>query len=174
MMRHTRKCILITTILALSLALAIPVLAQVPPKGGALMPMDVFTPITKGYDLIRDGKYDAARYEFAKAAKRDKFNPFALNNMAVLDERSGKLNDAMAHLKDATLHAEQYKDKVAQTCFVGGGCMAVEPTRQAGTTSTIAPIIQENIQKLQAKIAATGTPPPPGSPPPMSPAPKAK
>jgi hypothetical protein len=174
MMRHTRKCILILTILALSLAFTIPALAQVPPKGGALMPQDVFTPIAQGYDFIRDGKYDAARNQFEIAAKRDKFNPFALNNMAVLDERAGKLNDAMAHLKDATLHAAEYKDKVSQTCFVGGGCLAVKPTRQAGTSSSIAPIIQENIQKLQAKMAATGTPAPPVSPPPMTPAPKTK
>ena len=112
--------------------------------------------------------------QFATAAKLDKFNPFALNNLAVLDEREGKLNDALANLKDATLHAAQYLDKTAQTCFAGGGCMAVKPTRELGTTSTILPIIQENISKLEAKIAATKTPPPPVSPPPMVPAPKTK
>ena len=53
--------------------------------------------------------------------------------------KDGKLNDALAHLKDATIHAAQYKDKVAQTCFVGGGCMAVKPVRAVGETSTILP-----------------------------------
>jgi hypothetical protein len=174
---------------ALSLALTIPALAQVggtsggpgqqsapagTVRGGAMMPDDVYTPISKGYDLIRDGKYEAARYEFADAVKRDKFNPFALNNLAVLDERDGKLNDAMAHLKDATIHAAEYKDKVAQTCFAGGGCMAVKPVRAVGETSSILPIIQENTKKLEAKIAATKTPPPAGSPPPIVPAPKTK
>ncbi len=89
--------------------------------------------------------------------------------MAVLEEREGKLNDALANLKDATTHANEYLDKVTQTCFAGGGCLAVKPLRELGEKSSIAPIIQENIQKLQAKIAATGTAPPPGSPPPMVP-----
>ncbi len=184
-MRHTRNCFLFFVIL--SLAFAIPVLAQGGPpgpgqqaapagtvRGGAMMPVDVYTPISKGYDLIRDGKYEAARDQFATAVKLDKFNPFALNNLAVLDERDGKLNDALAHLKDATTHAAEYKDKVAQTCFAGGGCMAVKPVRAAGETSSILPIIQENTKKLEAKIAATGTAPPAGSPPPIMPAPKTK
>ncbi len=187
-MRHSRKYLFIMAIMALSLALTIPAWAQVggPPgpgqqsapagtvRGGALMPDDVYTPIAKGYDLIRDGKYEAARHEFETAAKLDHFNPFALNNLGVLDEREGKLNDALAHLKDATLHAAEYKDKVAQTCFAGGGCMAVKPVRAVGETSTILPIIQENTKKLEAKIAATKTPPPAVSPPPITPAPKTK
>jgi len=188
MMRHTSKCLLIATITALSLALVIPAFAQPggPPgpgsqkakagtvRGGAMMPDDVYTPISKGYDLIRDGNYAGARGQFAEAVKRDKFNPFALNNLAVLDERDGKLNDALANLKDATIHAAEYKDKVAQTCFAGGGCMAVKPIRAVGETSEISKIIQENIAKLQAKKAATGTPSPAGSPPPVVPAPKTK
>lgn len=188
-MRHTRKCLFILLLTALSLALAIPALAQVGGtkggpgtqsapagtiRGGAMMPDDVYTPIRQGYEFIRDGKYEAARNEFLKAAQLDKLNPFALNNLAVLDEKDGKLNDALAHLKDATIHAAQYKDKVAQTCFVGGGCMAVEPVRAVGETSTILPIINENIAKLEAKKAATGTPSPAGSPPPIMPAPKTK
>ncbi len=201
-MRHTRKSLFILMLLGLSLALTIPAFAQAPapptqsgggppgpgmqkyppteqepahrtgPRG--LMADDVYTPIAQGYDLIRDGNYPAARDRFAEAVKRDPFNPFALNNLAVLDEKDGKLNDALAHLKDATTHAADYKDKVAQTCFVGGGCMAVKPTKVAGETSSILPIIQENIQKLEAKKAATGTPSPAGSPPPIVPAPKTK
>ncbi len=202
MMRHTRKCLFILVLTALSLALTIPVFAQAqapatqggggPPGPGmttspptmqepkhhtgprGLMGDDVYTPIAKGYDLVREGNYAAARYQFAEAVKRDSFNPFALNNLAVLDEKDGKLNDALAHLKDATTHSDDYKDKVAQTCFVGGGCMAVKPTKVAGETSSIAPIINENIAKLEAKKAATGTPSPAGSPPPIMPAPKTK
>ncbi|MCX5890584.1 MAG: hypothetical protein NTY36_14225 [Deltaproteobacteria bacterium] len=189
MMRHSRNCLLFLVIL--SLAFAIPALAQMAPtggakgpgqqtapagtiRGGAMMPDDVYTPISKGYDFIRDGKYEAARNEFAKAVLLDKFNPFALNNLAVLDEKDGKLNDALAHLKDATIHSAEYKDKVAQTCFAGGGCMAVKPVRAVGETSEISKIIQENTAKLQDKIAKTGTPPPAGSPPPIMPAPKTK
>jgi hypothetical protein len=166
-MRNTRKYVILTVVAALCLFMAMPVMAQ--PKGGALMPMDSFTPIAQGYDFVREGKYEAAKAQFAIAVKRDRYNPFALNNMAVLEEREGKLNDALANLKDATTHANDYLDKVTQTCFAGGGCLAVKPLRELGEKSSIAPIIQENIQKLQAKIAATGTPPPPGTPPPMVP-----
>ena len=164
-----RKYLIFTVVAALCLFVALPVLAQ--PKGGALMSMDVFTPIAKGYDFVREGKYEAAKMEFAKAVKADRYNPFALNNMAVLEEREGKFNDALANLKDATTHAEEYFDKVTQTCFAGGGCLAVKPLRELGEKSSIAPIIAENITKLEAKIAATGTAPPAGSAPPMSPVP---
>jgi len=166
-MRNTRKYVIFTVVAALCLFMAMPVLAQ--PKGGALMTMDAFTPIAQGYDFVREGKYEAAKNEFAKAVKADRHNPFALNNMAVLEEREGKLNDALANLKDATTNANDYLDKVTQTCFAGGGCLAVKPLRELGEKSSIAPIIQENIQKLQAKIAATGTAPPPGTAPPMVP-----
>jgi tetratricopeptide (TPR) repeat protein len=171
-MRHTRTCVILLVVAALFLFVASPVLAQ--PKGGALMPEDVFTPIAKGYDLIRDGKYDAAKYEFETAVKRDRHNAFALNNLAVLEERGGHLNEALANLKDATTHAAAYHDKVVQTCFVGGGCLAVKPVRAASNHSEIAPIIAENIKKLEAKMAAQKTPAPPGSPPAMVPPPKTK
>lgn len=171
---RTRKFLIFCMIAALSLVFTIPVLAQVPPKAGALMTEDAFTPISKGYDLIRAGKYEAAKYEFEAAAKADPMNPFALNNMAVIQEQEGNLNDAMANLKAATTNADKYLDKVVQTCFAGGGCMAVKPTREKGEKSSVAPIIQENIKKLEAKIAATGTKPPAGSPPPLVPAPPTK
>ncbi len=195
-MQHTRKFMLIAMILTLALACAIPVFASsrrpmapatgVGPgagypaapggviKGGALMPVDVYTPIRRGYAFVREGKYDAAKHEFGIAAKLDELNPFALNNLGVLDEQDGKLNDALAHFKDAAIHAAQYKDKVAQTCFVGGSCMAVEPERKLAANSEILPIIQENITKLEAKIASTKTPPPAVNPPPIMPAPKTK
>ena len=128
----------------------------------------------EGGELIENAEYEAAKNEFAKAMKADPNNPFAFNNNAVLLEREGKLNDALALLNRASTHANEYFDKVTQTCFAVGGCLAVKPLREVGEKSSIAPIIQENIAKLQAKIAATGTAPPPGSPPPMVPPAKTK
>ena len=171
-MRNTRKYVILAVVAALCLFMALPVMAQ--PKGGAMMPMDVYTPIAAGYDFVREGKYDAAKAEFAKAMKADPNNAFAFNNNAVLLEREGKLNDALALLNRASKHADEYLDKVTQTCFAGGGCLAVKPLREVGEKSSIAPIVQENITKLQAKIAATGTAPPAGSPPPMMPPAKGK
>jgi tetratricopeptide (TPR) repeat protein len=133
----------------------------------ALMAEDVFTPIAKGYDLLRDGKYEAAEYQFADALKRDRYNPFALNNLAVLQERNGKMKDALAYLTDAKAHAPEYFEQVEQTCFVGGLCNAVKPVRKLGATSVIAPIVDENYNKLQEKMAKTPTAPEPSTPPPM-------
>jgi Tfp pilus assembly protein PilF len=170
-----RKSLVFLMVAALALLLASPVLAQ--PKGGAMMKEDVFTPIAKGYDFIRDGKYEAAKFEFKNAVAKDPNNSFALNNLAVLEEQGGKFNDAMAFLKQATVAAADYKDKVAQTCFAGGGCMAVKPVRAVADKSAIADIVAENIKKLEAKMAAAKTPAPPGSPPavmPVTPTPPAK
>jgi tetratricopeptide (TPR) repeat protein len=167
-----RKFVILAVVAALCLFVALPVMAQ--PKGGALMKMDAFTPIAQGYDFIREGKYDAAKNEFAKAMKADPNNSFAFNNNAILLEREGKLNDALALLNRASEHANEYLDKVTQTCFAGGGCLAVKPLREVGEKSSIAPIVQENIAKLEAKIKATGTAKPAGSPPPMVPPAKTK
>lgn len=131
----------------------------------ALMAEDVITPIAKGYDLLRDGKYEAAEYQFKDALSRDRYNPFALNNLAVLQERNGNLKDALAYLTDAREHAAEYLEQVETTCFVGGLCNAVKPVRKLGTTSAIAPIIEENYKKLQEKIAKNPTAPQPSSPP---------
>jgi tetratricopeptide (TPR) repeat protein len=168
-MRNTRNlmtvvaCLLAVAFLFTSVALAQP--ARTGPR--AQMKEDVLTPIAKGYDLLRDGKYEAAEYQFADALKRDRFNPFALNNLAVLQERNGKFKDALAYLTDAKAHAAEYLDQVEQTCFVGGLCNAVKPVGRVGTTSAIAPIVDENYNKLQDKIAKTPVPPTPSTPPAM-------
>ncbi len=129
------------------------------------LPADIYGPIAKGYDLILDGKYDAAAAEFKKATEKDKNNPFALNNLAAIESQKGNYKSAMALLEQALPQAEKYKDKVAQTCFVAGLCNAVKPQKELGPTSTIAPIIKENIAKLKPKLEAM--PPKPASPPPM-------
>jgi len=182
-MRNTRNlmtvvaCLLAVGIIFASVALAQKTTAPEPqPTVGepkqrtgprALMAQDVFSPLSKGYDLLREGKYEAAEYQFADALKRDRYNPFALNNLAVLQERGGKFNDALAYLTDAKAHAAEYLDQVDQTCFVGGLCNATKPQRKLGTTSTIAPIVDENYNKLKEKIAKTPIAPQPSTPPPM-------
>jgi tetratricopeptide (TPR) repeat protein len=120
--------------------MAMPVLAQ--PKGGALMAKDVFTPIAQGYDFVREGNYEAAKNEFNKAVKADRHTPFALNNLAVLDEREGKLNDAFAHLKDATTEADAYFDKVTQ--ILCDDKKALSTIRQHGDNGAIVRVTKDN------------------------------
>ncbi len=167
-MRNTRKLMtVVACLLAVGLLFATVGLAQDRTGPRAMMKEDVFTPLTKGYDFLKEGKYEAAEYQFKDALSRDRYNPFALNNLAVLQERAGKLKDALAYLNDAKAHAAEYFDQVEQTCFVDGLCSAVKPQRKMGTKSTIAPIIDENYKKLQEKIAKTPMSPEPSTPPRM-------
>lgn len=129
------------------------------------IPAEVYGPIEKGYALLLDGKYDAAAAEFQKATKIDNTNPFALNNLAAIETQKGNYKSAKALLDQAAASADKYKQKVAQTCFVAGLCNAVKPSKELGPTSTIVPIIQENIAKLKPKLEAM--PPEPASPPKM-------
>lgn len=167
-MRYTRNLMtVVVCLLAVGLLFGSVALAQERTGPRGLMNQDVFTPLAKGYDLLQEGKYEAAEWQFADALKRDRYNPFALNNLAVLQERNGKLKDALAYLTDAKAHAAEYLDQVEQTCFVGGLCNASKPLRKLGAKSTIAPIVDENYNKLKEKIAKTPMAPEPSTPPPM-------
>ena len=175
-----RKLLALLATMALILAFSSLTLAQAPgptppppPTGPRVMPEDVFTPLTKGYDLFRDGKYEAAEFQFKEALKADRYNSFALNNLAALMERQGKLKEAMAYLTDAQVHVADYKDKLEQTCFPGGLCAAAKPVKQVGPTSMIATVVADNMAKLKEKMAKTPMAPQPSAPPPME-APKKK
>jgi tetratricopeptide (TPR) repeat protein len=161
-MRYLRNCLVLLAIASLFLFLSTPAMAQPRP-----MPEDVFTPLAMGYDLMREGKYDAAEFKFKTALERDRYNPFALNNLAAIAAQKGKLKEALAFLTDAQTHAKEYFDKYEQVCFTEGLCTGVKPLRNVGTESAIAKIIQENMAKLKAKIAATPEKPQPSTPPPM-------
>lgn len=152
---------LAATLLATSL-LFLSTLALAQPRP---MAEDVFTPIAQGYDLMRAGNYAAAQYEFETALKRDRYNPFALNNLAVLKEQQGKVQEALAYLVDAQANARDYHDQVEQTCFARGLCAGIKPVKIVGPTSTIAAVIAGNLQRLQDKLAKNPLPPEPATPP---------
>lgn len=134
-------------VVGLMLVLSSPALAQPRP-----MTKDIFTPLVKGYDFMKEGKFKAAQFEFEKVTKADPHNPFAYNNMAVIMEKEGKLQEALSYLLQAQTHAAEYYDKVQQTCLVGGLCYAARPIRKVGKESTVAPIIEENIKRVKEKM----------------------
>jgi tetratricopeptide (TPR) repeat protein len=160
-----KKRLVLVMALGLCLMMALPAMAQLTTWGKGPFPVSIYGPLNDGFDLIQAGKYDLAAEKFKEVLKVDLNNPFALNNLAAIEEQKGHLREAMALLKQATTHASEYLQKVAQTCFVAGLCTAVKPTKEMGATSTIAPIVNDNIAKLQPKIDAL--PPAPTSPPPM-------
>lgn len=161
--------VLVLSVLAVFLVITTSAFAQ--PR---IMPEDVYTPLAKGYDLMRDGKYAAAEAEFKSALAKDRYNPFALNNLAAIKTQEGKLKEAMAYLTDAGTHAKDYLDKYQEVCFTGGLCTGVKPVKVMGTESSIAKVVAENMAKLQAKIAATPEKPVPSTPPPMEKVPATK
>lgn len=164
-MRQVRSATSLVLALGLCLLLAAGAAAQITDYGAVPLPADIYGPLNEGFALLADGKYDAAAVKFKEVLKKDNENPFALNNLAAIEAQKGRYREAMAFLQQATVKADKYKQKVAQTCFVAGLCNAVKPKQEVGPTSTIAPIIAENIAKLKPKVDAL--PPQPSSPPPM-------
>ena len=88
---------------------------------------EIFVPLTRGFEALRAGNDDLARLEFEKVIKIDPYNPYALNNLAVLAEKQEKLKEAMAYLLDAETYAAEYLHKTEEICEAGGLCLAVVP-----------------------------------------------
>jgi tetratricopeptide (TPR) repeat protein len=118
----------------------------------------VFLPLSQGYEALRAGQDDQAWAEFEKVIKIDPYNPYALNNLAVLAEKQGKLKEAMAFLLDAETYAAEYLHKVDEICEGRGLCLAMVPSQQKGQTSSIASLIHGNINLLRTKIGKAPAP----------------
>ena len=121
---------------------------------------DLLPPLAEGYAALRAGEAEKARAEFEKVLAIDGFNPYALNNLAVLAERQGKLKEAMAYLLTAETYAAGYCHRLEEICEGGGLCLAVLPSRDKGPNSSIVAIIHSNIELLRNKISKSGTPAP--------------
>jgi hypothetical protein len=102
---------------------------------------------------MKSGKTDAARAQLVQVIQADRYNPYALNNMAVISEQQGRLKEALAYLLDAETHAADYMEKPEELCHVGGLCVALKPSRVQGSRSSIAALIHGNINLLKIKIA---------------------
>lgn len=121
---------------------------------------DLLPPLAEGYAALRAGETDRARAEFEKVLAIDGFNPFALNNLAVLAERQGKLKEAMAYLLTAETYAAGYCHRLEEICEGGGLCLAVLPSSTKGPNSSIVAIIHSNIELLRNKISRSTNPAP--------------
>lgn len=151
-MRNTRKWVGLSIAVLFGVACLFAVMSSPAIAQPRLMKEGIYTSLIKGYDFMKAGKYDAAQMEFQKVTKVDPYNPFANNNLAVIMEKRGKLQEAMSDLKNGLTHAKEYYDKLQQICFPGGLCYAVRPVRKLGKESSIAPIIAENIKRLKTKM----------------------
>jgi tetratricopeptide (TPR) repeat protein len=114
---------------------------------------DAYNPLNLSYQYMKSGKTDAARVQLEQVIRADPYNPYALNNLAVISEQQGRLKEALAYLLDAETHAGEYQEKPEELCQVGGMCMALKPSRSQGGRSSIAALIHGNINLLKIKIA---------------------
>jgi hypothetical protein len=113
---------------------------------------EVFTPLSQGVAALRAGNDEAAREQFERVIILDRFNPYALNNLAVLAEKQGRLKEAMSYLLTAETYAAEYRHKTEEVCEGGGLCLAVVPSCQQGQNSSITAIIHSNINLLRTEI----------------------
>jgi len=118
-----------------------------------VLPEDAYTPLNLSYQYMKSGKTDAARVQLEQVIQADRYNPYALNNLAVISEQQGRLKEALAYLLDAETHAAEYTEKPEELCQVGGLCMALKPSRVQGSMSSIAALVHGNINLLKIKIA---------------------
>ncbi len=114
---------------------------------------DAYTPLSLSYHYMKSGKTDAARAQLEQVIQADRYNPYALNNLAVISEQQGRLKEALAYLLDAETHAADYTEKPEEVCQVGGLCMAINPSHLQGSSSSIAALVHGNINLLKIKIA---------------------
>jgi Flp pilus assembly protein TadD len=118
-----------------------------------LLSEDAYTPLSLSYQYMKSGKTGAARAQLEQIIQADPYNPYALNNLAVISEQQGRLKEALAYLLDAETHAAEYTEKPEELCQVGGLCMALKPSRAQVSRSSIAALIHGNINLLKIKIA---------------------
>lgn len=117
-----------------------------------LLSEDAYTPLSLAYQYLRSGKIDAARVQLQQVILADRYNPYALNNLAVISEQQGRLKEALAYLLDAEVHAADYTEKPEEICDVGGMCLALKPSRIQGSRSSIAALVHGNLNLLKINL----------------------
>jgi hypothetical protein len=117
------------------------------------MSEDIYTPLNLAHQYMRNGKIDAARVQLEWVIQVDRYNPYALNGLAVISAYRGGYKEALAYLMDAETHASEYLETCDEICEIGGLCRTLKPSKTQGGQSTIAGVIHYNINLLQNKIA---------------------
>jgi Tfp pilus assembly protein PilF len=113
---------------------------------------DILTYLSKGYEELAQNRLSAAQAEFAKVIQVDFDNPFANNNLAVIMEKQGRWQDALAYLKLAEKYAPDYLQQVETLYLIGGVVAAVKPEKAQAPQSQVASIIAENKRKLKERL----------------------
>lgn len=108
--------------------------------------------LNSGYDLLEKGQVSQARQVFMEVLQKDPGNPLALNNLAAVLVKEGKLEEALACLKEALPRARGYTVALNRVCSVEGVCAAFKASDQRFGSEDLEPVIKVNI--VMVKMAA--------------------
>ncbi|MDD2903876.1 MAG: tetratricopeptide repeat protein [Syntrophales bacterium] len=108
----------------------------------------------QSYDLLENGKLDAAQKLYEQVLKEHPGQPLALNNLAAVMVKKGKYKEALAFLHQALPQAKTYKVAVNRVCEVNGVCLAFRPLMEVYGNQELEPLVKLNIRMVQGKLAA--------------------
>jgi Flp pilus assembly protein TadD len=109
--------------------------------------------LNTGYDLLEQGQTSQAQKIFAAALQQDPGNPLALNNLAAVMVKEGKLKQALAYLNQALPRAKGYTVALNRVCSVEGVCAAVKAREEGFGSEDLEPVIKVNILMVQMALA---------------------
>jgi len=146
MNRKTRR---FAAILA-ALCLMAPGLAWGQDQAGAAVRLNT------GYDLLEQGKFAQAQTVFEEVLRQDPGHPLALNNLAAILVKQGKLDQALASLKRAVPRAAGFKVSLNRVCNVDGVCAARRLGEEQFGTEDLEGVVKSNI--LMVEMARSARP----------------
>ncbi len=122
--------------------------------GGALGAQeDLAEKLVRSYDLLEAGKLGQAKQLYQEILARHPDHPLALNNLAFIQIKEGKLAEAQASLEKALLRAKGYRLKVNKVCAVDGICLAFRPGGPAYGDQELEPLVALNLHLLRDRMA---------------------
>ncbi len=119
---------------------------------------DVNAMLIESYDLLEQGKFDAAEKNLKAVLAQDPGNPLALNNMAAVMVKKKKFDKADTYLKQALPRAKGYMVQINRVCQVGGICLAFKPVVGSTGNQELAPLVMLNQDMVKQYMSAEPLP----------------
>jgi tetratricopeptide (TPR) repeat protein len=145
-----------TSVKILCLALALVLCGAV--MAYAQKAKDVNAMLIESYDLLEQGKFDAAEKTLKAVLATDPGNPLALNNMAAVMVKKKKFDKADTYLNQALPRAKGFMVQINRVCQVGGNCLAFKPVTGSTGNQELAPLIMLNQDMVKQYMSAEPLP----------------
>jgi tetratricopeptide (TPR) repeat protein len=109
--------------------------------------------LVQSYDLLEAGKLDRAKAIFAQILQQDPGNPLALNNLGAVLVKEKRYPEALNYFKQALSRAGGYQVMINRVCDAEGLCLAFRPDLEVYGNQELLPLVQLNIQMVEARLA---------------------